>query len=99
MSTAILKADQDAAPSTGTIGTPTDPNGMVCGLADTGRSMIFQHGPIYVPAHAPAAIVVEPITTETHIARSAVNLVRLAGPYTISAVIGTMDRADRGMCG
>jgi uncharacterized protein with LGFP repeats len=63
MSAVILKAYQDAGGSTGTLGTPADPNGMVCGLADAGCSMVFQHGTIYVSAHTPAVIVAEPIAT------------------------------------
>ena len=63
LSTAILTAYQAAGGSTGVLGTPTDPNGMVCGLPDTGCSMALQHGTIYTSAHTPAVIVTDPIAT------------------------------------
>jgi uncharacterized protein with LGFP repeats len=61
MSEAILTVYEDAGGSTGTLGSPNDSRGVVCGLVDSGCYMPFQNGSIYTSAHTPATIVTDAI--------------------------------------
>ena len=61
LSPAMLQAYQTAGGSTGALGSPADPRGMVCGLVDTGCYLAFQHGSIYVSAQTPVTVVADPI--------------------------------------